>query len=161
VTLNQALRQATISVPDAGRIFFDLARNASYDAAKSGDIPTIKVGGLLRVPVAKLCEMLGIDRETLEHTPQKKGPAEVAPSPSHGSQSLSGRSNMTMDTTACLRMAMASCDEVGRMIHAAWMAAGSLDGDNRAEGEAIKSVVHMAGEFLEDVRLQLRKAGAV
>ena len=94
-------------------------------------------------------------------TDKQKGPAEVAPSPSHGSQPSQGKKNMDSNTTACLRMAMASCDEVGRMIHAAWMAAGSLDGDNRAEGEAIKSVVHMAGEFLEDVRLQLRKAGAV
>lgn len=45
------------------------------------------------------------------------------------------------------------------MIHAAWMAAASLDGDNLAAGEALKSVIHMAGEFLGGVRSQLRKAG--
>ena len=44
----------TISVPDAGRIYFGLGRNASYDAAKRGDIPIIKVGRLLRVPVAAM-----------------------------------------------------------------------------------------------------------
>jgi hypothetical protein len=44
----------TMTVPDAGRIYFGLGRNASYDAAKRGDIPTIKVGRLLRVPVAAM-----------------------------------------------------------------------------------------------------------
>ncbi|MBT4937557.1 MAG: DNA-binding protein [Rhodospirillaceae bacterium] len=41
----------TISVPEAGRTYFDIGRNASYEAAKRGDIPTIKIGKLLRVPV--------------------------------------------------------------------------------------------------------------
>jgi hypothetical protein len=44
----------TISVPDAGRRYFSLSRNASYDAARRGDIPTIKIGRLLRVPVVAL-----------------------------------------------------------------------------------------------------------
>jgi hypothetical protein len=44
----------TLTVPDAGRIYYGLGRNASYDAAKRGDIPTIKVGRLLRVPVAAM-----------------------------------------------------------------------------------------------------------
>ena len=44
----------TLTVPDAGRIYFGLGRNASYDAAKRGDIPTIKVGRLLRVPIAAM-----------------------------------------------------------------------------------------------------------
>ncbi len=34
----------TMSVPDAGRIYFNLGRNASYEAAKRGDIPTITMG---------------------------------------------------------------------------------------------------------------------
>ena len=41
----------TISVPEAGKRYFNLSRNASYDAASRGDIPTVKVGRLLRVPV--------------------------------------------------------------------------------------------------------------
>jgi hypothetical protein len=41
----------TLSVPEAGKRYFDLSRNASYDAAARGDIPTIRVGRLLRVPV--------------------------------------------------------------------------------------------------------------
>jgi hypothetical protein len=44
----------TLTVPDAGRIYFGLGRNASYEAAKRGDLPTIKVGRLLRVPVAAM-----------------------------------------------------------------------------------------------------------
>ena len=44
----------TLTVPDAGRIYYGLGRNASYDAAKRGDIPTIKVGRLLRVPVVAM-----------------------------------------------------------------------------------------------------------
>lgn len=41
----------TISVPEAGKRYFGLSRNGSYDAAERGDIPTIPVGRLLRVPV--------------------------------------------------------------------------------------------------------------
>jgi hypothetical protein len=40
-----------LSVPDAGRIYYGLSRNGSYDAADRGDIPTVRVGRLLRVPV--------------------------------------------------------------------------------------------------------------
>jgi len=48
----------TISVPDAGARYFGLSRNASYDAAKRGEIPTIRIGKLLRVPVRALERML-------------------------------------------------------------------------------------------------------
>ncbi len=48
----------TISVPEAGAKYFGLSRNASYDAAARGDIPTIKVGKLLKVPVRALEKML-------------------------------------------------------------------------------------------------------
>jgi hypothetical protein len=60
MTLDEALSRPTVSVPEAGAVFFDMGRNASYDAAKSGDIPTIRVGGLIRVPVAPLAERLGL-----------------------------------------------------------------------------------------------------
>ena len=48
----------TISVPEAGRRYFGIAKNAAYDAAKRGEIPVIKIGRLLRVPVAALEKML-------------------------------------------------------------------------------------------------------
>jgi Helix-turn-helix domain len=44
----------TLTVPEAGRRYFDLSRNASYEAARRGDIPTIKIGRLLRVPVTAM-----------------------------------------------------------------------------------------------------------
>jgi hypothetical protein len=44
----------TLTVPEAGRIYFDLCKNASYEAARRGDIPTIRIGRLLRVPVVAL-----------------------------------------------------------------------------------------------------------
>jgi excisionase family DNA binding protein len=48
----------TITVPEAGAEYFGLSRNAAYAAAQRGDIPTIKVGKLLRVPVRALEQML-------------------------------------------------------------------------------------------------------
>ena len=51
----------TLSVPEAGRRYFNLSRNASYEAAHRGEIPTIPVGRLLRVPVRRLERMLDGD----------------------------------------------------------------------------------------------------
>ena len=48
----------TMSVPDAGKKYFGLSRNGAYDAAKRGEIPTIRIGRLLRVPVRALERML-------------------------------------------------------------------------------------------------------
>jgi Helix-turn-helix domain len=48
----------TISVPEAGQRYFGLSRNGSYDAAARGEIPTIKIGRLLRVPVLALERMI-------------------------------------------------------------------------------------------------------
>ncbi|KQZ96858.1 hypothetical protein ASD74_06280 [Rhizobium sp. Root564] len=60
MTLDEALTKPTISVPEAGRLFFGLARNAAYEAARKGDISTIKVGGRIVVPVAPLAAKLGL-----------------------------------------------------------------------------------------------------
>ena len=48
----------TLSVPEAGRIYFGLSRNASYAAAHRGEIPVIRIGRLLRVPIVGLERML-------------------------------------------------------------------------------------------------------
>jgi hypothetical protein len=50
----------TISVPDAGREYFGLGRCASYKAAAEGQIPVIRIGHRLRVPVLALEKMLDI-----------------------------------------------------------------------------------------------------
>jgi hypothetical protein len=46
-----------LDVPEAGAKL-GLGCNASYAAAKRGDIPTIKIGRLLRVPIRALEQML-------------------------------------------------------------------------------------------------------
>ena len=48
----------TISVPEAGRRYLGLSRNASYMAATRGELPTVRIGRLLRVPVRALEQML-------------------------------------------------------------------------------------------------------
>lgn len=48
----------TITVPEAGKEYFGLSRNASYAAAERGEIPTIKIGRLKRVPVRAMEEMM-------------------------------------------------------------------------------------------------------
>ena len=48
----------TLSVPEAGAVYYGLSRNAAYAAASRGEIPTIKVGKLLRVPVRAMEQML-------------------------------------------------------------------------------------------------------
>ena len=44
----------TMTVPAAVKLYYDLGKNASYDAAKRGEIPTIRIGRLLRVPIIAL-----------------------------------------------------------------------------------------------------------
>jgi hypothetical protein len=48
----------TMSVPEAGKRYFDMSRGASYEAASRGEIPTVRIGRLLRVPVRALEQML-------------------------------------------------------------------------------------------------------
>ena len=58
--LLKLLSKPTASVPDVGRIVYGLSRNASYAAAERGDIPTIQIGKLLKVPTALLRAKLGL-----------------------------------------------------------------------------------------------------
>ena len=53
----------TMTVPDAGKTYFGIGRNASYEAARRGDIPVIRIGRLLRVPVIALEKMLLVGRQ--------------------------------------------------------------------------------------------------
>jgi excisionase family DNA binding protein len=48
----------TLSVPEAGKRYLGLSRNGAYDAAARGEIPTIRIGRLLRVPVRAMEAML-------------------------------------------------------------------------------------------------------
>jgi excisionase family DNA binding protein len=49
----------TISVEEAGR-WLGVSRNTAYEAAGRGEIPTIRIGRLLRVPVAPFERLLGL-----------------------------------------------------------------------------------------------------
>jgi hypothetical protein len=51
-------QQQTLSVPEAGRIYFGLPAQSAYAAARRGDIPTIRIGRLLRVPIRAIEAML-------------------------------------------------------------------------------------------------------
>ena len=53
----------TMTVPEAGKRYFGLSRDGSYRAAERGDIPTIRIGRLLRVPVRAMERLLdGVER---------------------------------------------------------------------------------------------------
>jgi hypothetical protein len=60
--LERLLARPTASLPDVGRIVFNLSRNASYEAARKGDIPVIQIGRLKKVSTAWVRKKLGLDR---------------------------------------------------------------------------------------------------
>jgi excisionase family DNA binding protein len=55
-----------ISVPEAGRRL-GIGRSAAYAAAANGELPVIRIGGLLRVPLAALAQKLEAAAEKSEH----------------------------------------------------------------------------------------------
>ena len=59
--LQALLAEPTASVPDVGRVCFKMSRTGSYEAAKRGDFPTVRIGRLTFVPTAPLRKMLGIE----------------------------------------------------------------------------------------------------
>ena len=63
----------TLAVPEAGRRYLGLSRNSSYAAAERGEIPTIRVGRLLRVPVRAMERLL--DQAALRAASSKEGGA--------------------------------------------------------------------------------------
>ncbi len=50
-------QMATISVPAAGRVL-GLGRDSSYAAARTGELPVLEMGRLLRVPVVALARKI-------------------------------------------------------------------------------------------------------
>jgi len=65
----------TLSVPEAGRRYFGLSRVSAYAAATRGEIPTVRIGRLLRVPVRALEHML--DKATESRGPRPKEAASA------------------------------------------------------------------------------------
>lgn len=50
----------TMSLPEYGRSRFGLSKNASYEAGRSGQIPTVRIGDRLFVPVLKADVLFGL-----------------------------------------------------------------------------------------------------
>lgn len=65
VTLEDVRHRATLTVPEAGALL-GIGRSGAYGAAARGDLPTIRVGRSVRVPVAPLLRMLGVGDERPE-----------------------------------------------------------------------------------------------
>jgi hypothetical protein len=53
-----AAERPTTSIVEAGRRYFDLGRDASYRAAKAGQIPCVRIGGRLFASVPAIERML-------------------------------------------------------------------------------------------------------
>jgi hypothetical protein len=55
------LSKPTTTVEEAGRLCYGLCRNSAYAAAAKGEIPTIRIGRLLKVPTSALRAKLGLE----------------------------------------------------------------------------------------------------
>lgn len=55
--MDQKTKPLVMSVPEAGAKL-GLSRSSAYEAARRGDIPTIHLGRLIKVPVAAFERML-------------------------------------------------------------------------------------------------------
>jgi excisionase family DNA binding protein len=70
--MNETDHHRTLTVEEAGKVL-RIGRSAAYAAARTGDLPTIRVGRALRVPTHKLAELLG------EIDPTKNEPRTANP----------------------------------------------------------------------------------
>ena len=61
-TLEELKQKASTDVPTAGREFYGLGVTASYQAARRGEIPTLRIGKKLIVPIAAVLKQLSIDQ---------------------------------------------------------------------------------------------------
>jgi excisionase family DNA binding protein len=57
--------ELTISVPEAGRLL-GLGRNASYDAARRGELPVLRFGRKLRVPIVAFERLLADTKPSVQ-----------------------------------------------------------------------------------------------
>jgi excisionase family DNA binding protein len=54
--------RVTITVPEAGDLL-GVGRTAAYDAVARGELPALRIGRRILVPVAPLLAMLGVDSQ--------------------------------------------------------------------------------------------------
>jgi excisionase family DNA binding protein len=62
VTVPSPEEQPTLTIEEAAA-FLGLGRSSAYEAARRGELPTLRFGRALRVPTAALRRLLGIDPE--------------------------------------------------------------------------------------------------
>ena len=67
VAVERSRVPATINVEEAAKVL-GISRGAAYEAARSGELPTIRFGRRLLVPTARLADMLGTSPERLLQT---------------------------------------------------------------------------------------------
>jgi len=58
ITGQDIVGRATVSVEEAGR-FLGVGRSAAYEAVRRGEIPHLRIGRRLLVPVPRLMALLG------------------------------------------------------------------------------------------------------
>jgi excisionase family DNA binding protein len=66
------MEKMTLSVPEAGQLL-GIGRTTAYDAARAGQIPTVKIGKRLLVPVAALERLLAVEVGANELAQPEKG----------------------------------------------------------------------------------------
>lgn len=64
--------QPTLTVPEAAR-YLNLGRSGGYEAARTGDLPTIRVGRRLLVPTAALWRLLDLPLPARDEAPVATG----------------------------------------------------------------------------------------
>ena len=62
LTIADIAHLPTVDVPVAGQLL-GIGRDAAYAAAAAGQIPALRLGRSLRVPVPRLLEMLGVPND--------------------------------------------------------------------------------------------------
>ena len=63
VIIGDQMTTKTISVEEAAKVL-GIGRNSAYEAARNGQLPVIKIGKLLRIPVVALERMLSEAKPT-------------------------------------------------------------------------------------------------
>jgi hypothetical protein len=77
-----AAQPKTMTIPEAGWVYFGLSKNGAYDAAARGEIPFMVVGRLKRVSVAKMEQMMLEGVNSAPPPPLIETPAKALARPS-------------------------------------------------------------------------------
>ena len=69
------MEKKTLTIPEAGKAL-GIGRSAAYEAARTGQIPTIRIGKRILVPVVALNQLLENATCKMEREAVEEGPAE-------------------------------------------------------------------------------------